>query len=94
MKPSASPGPDGSGTNIIKNVNNPYITPLLILKRKFLAKGETPEIFMFRGYYKLVNITPVFKEGSKKEPKNSLPISQTSIIEIFERLLEKTILGR
>lgn len=86
MKTSASPGPDGIGTNI--NRMQRYIsTPLQILWRKSLDTGEILEIL------NVANITSIFIRGSKKEPKNYGPISLTcNFIKFLERILKKCVI--
>lgn len=86
MNANASPGPDGIGMKILKECKSTLSVPLMILWRNSLDTQEIPPVF------KQANITPIYKGGPRKEPKNYRPIALTSnVIKLFEKILKKHI---
>ena len=61
--------------------------PLSLLFNKSMRSGAVPED------WKKVNVVPVYKSGSKKEPSNYCPITLTSVIvRIMERIIKQKML--
>lgn len=86
MSTRSSPGPDKFPSIILKQCKNELATPLYILWRKSLDKGEVPKI------HKHQTIVPIFKKDSKAKPENYRPVSLTShILKVFERVLRGRI---
>ena len=76
-------GPDVS-SNTLKMASRGLSTPLAILFRRPLDLKEPLE--------KIYNVSPIFKGGTKHEPKNYRPVSLTShIVKTFERIIRKSV---
>ena len=73
MKINKAPGPDKISPRILKEAKNEIVKPLSILFNKSLLTGNVP------CEWKLANVTPIFKKGSKSQPGNYRPISLTSV---------------
>jgi len=81
-------GPDGMPALVLKNCANQLAPPLLKIFRKSLSEGKVPSD------WKMAQITPIFKKGSKKKPGNYRPVSLTShVCKILERLLRRHIVN-
>ena len=74
LKVSKSPGPDTISPRILKEAKTELVKPLTLLFNKSLQSGTMPE------EWKLANVTPIFKKGSKSLPSNYRPISLTSVV--------------
>ncbi|CAG4952044.1 unnamed protein product [Colias eurytheme] len=81
-------GPDGIPAIVLKTCA-PELSPVLTrLFRLSLKSGKVPKS------WKLANVQPVPKKGSRADPANYRPISITSIIcKIMERLLNNRLLA-
>ena len=78
----SAPGPEDMTNKIIIELKNEIAKPLAVLFRKSLDESRIP------ADWRLSNVTPVFKKGSKSEPGNYRPISLTSnICKLMERVV-------
>ena len=73
LKPGTAQGPDNIPARILKDNVDHLSLPLSIIFNKSMSTGEVP------GDWKLANVTPIYKKGSKNKPENYRPISLTSI---------------
>ena len=81
-----SPGPDNFHPKLLKNSAKSLAKPLKILFDKTLSEGELPLDF------KLAEVRPIFKKGSKTTPGNYRPVSLTSIIcKVMESFIKKSL---
>ncbi|CAJ0917801.1 unnamed protein product [Ranitomeya imitator] len=73
---------------IPRNNENPILRVTnLTKKRDSIATGSVPQD------WRIANVVPIFKKGSKSEPGNYRPVSLTSIVgKIFEGFLKDVIL--
>ena len=82
IKVNKSPGADTISPHILKEAKGELIKPLCSLFNKSLQDGSMPD------EWKLANVTPIFKKGSKSSPSNYRPISLTSVVcKILETLI-------
>ena len=87
LKRHGSPGPDCIANQVLVECHEELSIPLTILFKKSLTQGDVPTD------WKLANVTPVFKGGSKKYTSNYRPISLTSVVcKVLESLIRNTIM--
>jgi hypothetical protein len=85
-KKTGSCGPDKITSYILQTFQSELIIPLTVIYNKSLSSGEVPTD------WKLGNVTPIFKKGSKRDPTKYRPISQTSVpCKILESLIKDKI---
>ena len=88
LKVNKSPGPDTISPRILKEAKLELVTPLTLLFNESLQSGTMPH------EWKLANVTPIFKKGSKSLPCNYRPISLTSVIcKILETLIRDKLVS-
>ena len=88
LKVNKSPGPDTISPRILKEAKNELVKPLSSLFSKSLQSGTLPE------EWKLANVTPIYKKGSKSLPSNYRPISLTSVVcKILEALIRDKLVN-
>ncbi|CAG4966884.1 unnamed protein product [Colias eurytheme] len=80
-------GPDGIPALVLRNCA-PELSPILTrLYRLSYSTGVVPES------WKIANVQPIPKKGSRADPTNYRPISITSILgKVMERLLNKNLM--
>ena len=78
-------GPDGIGNWVLKHCSNTLCKPLTVLFNKCLADGVFPRT------WKLANVSPVYKKGSKSDKVNYRPIS---LLSNMSKVLEKIVFKR
>ena len=72
LRPNSAPGPDKITPSFLKANAESMSVPLTWLFKKLLAEGVIPP------YWKLVNVMPIFRKGSKCAPSNYRVASLTS----------------
>ena len=86
LKPTAAPGPDKIWARVLHDLSDVLAEPLAMVFMGCLEEGTVPPD------WKLANVTPIFKSGSKGLPGNYRPVSLTSIIcKIMESVLRDAI---
>ena len=87
LKPHSSPGPDNLSSKILKETAEHIAAPLKQIFQKSIDSGSIPKD------WKLANITPIFKKGSKFDVSNYRPISLTCIVcKVMESLIKDHIM--
>ena len=75
-------GPDNIHPHVLKETASTVCTPLCIIFRDSLQKGETPDD------WRKANITPIFKKGDRNDPANYRPVSLTSqVCKVMESII-------
>ena len=87
LSATSAAGPDGIAAMLLKKCITALRIPLTILWRESLRHNVIP------AQMKMGTITPIFKGGSRSEPKNYRPVTLTShIIKLFERVIVEKIM--
>ena len=73
LKPNSEPGPDGISTRLLQGMANKLASPLSQLYEKSMKEGAVPDD------WRIANVTPIFKKGSRADPGNYRPVSLTSV---------------
>ena len=60
MKPTAAPGPDKIWARVAHDLATELCIPLAIIYAKCMEEGVVPD------EWKLANVTPIYKKGSKE----------------------------
>lgn len=88
LKISKSPGPDTISPRVLKEAKNEFAKPLTSLFNNSLQSGIIPD------EWKLANVTPILKKGSKSLPSNYRPISLTSVVcKMLETLIRDKLVN-
>ena len=88
LNASKSQGPDNLHPKLLLETFDEIKVPLTEIFRKSLQEGQVPTD------WKLANIIPLHKKGSKSSPENYRPISLTSVVsKIIEKLVRDKIMG-
>ena len=86
IKVNKTPGPDRIAPRVLKEVKHQISKPLSIIFNKSLNLGKVPRD------WKLANVTPIQKKGSKSLPSNYRPISLTSVVcKVMETIIRDNI---
>ncbi|CAJ0965937.1 unnamed protein product [Ranitomeya imitator] len=85
IKIDKSPGPDGIHPRVLRELSNVIDKPLFLIFRDSIATGSVPQD------WRIANVVPIFKKGSKSEPGNYRPrthvyLYQCSLSSIFPSL--------
>ena len=72
LREYSAPGPDKVANKLIIELKNELAYPLAVLFRKSINESHMPDD------WRLSNVTPVYKKGSKSDPGNYRPVSLTS----------------
>jgi hypothetical protein len=87
LKPNKSSGPDEIHPKLLKEAGDHIISPLLIIFQESLQQGAIPED------WRMANVTPIFKKGSRKTPGNYRPVSLTSVVcKMLESIVRNRIM--
>ena len=82
-------GPDGISGKNLKNCAGSLAYPLSLLYKLSYNSGIIPQ------EWKLANVVPVFKKGSKNLVENYRPISLTCLVmKIFEKIIRNELMIR
>jgi len=85
---AAGEGGDGLAFSFLREVEGVIVKPLVMIFSKSLDDGVVPYD------WRVANVTPIFKKGSKKDPANYRPVRLTSQIgKIFERIVKAKIMN-
>ena len=88
LKLNKSPGPDTISPHVLKEAKKEFTKPLTALFNRSLQLGIVPDD------WKLANVTPIFKKGSKSLPSNYRPISLTSVVcKMLETLIRDKLVN-
>lgn len=87
LKPSSSAGPDSIHPRTLVSCKGTLSVPLSILFRKSMDSGQVPPV------WKLGEVTPIHKKGSRQDPASYRPVSLTSVpSKVLESLVRDRIL--
>ncbi|PLS49478.1 hypothetical protein CYV29_15670, partial [Carnobacterium maltaromaticum] len=85
IKVDKSPGPDGIYPRLLREAREEIAGALTDIFAASLNTGEVPED------WRIANVVPLFKKGSRDNPGNYRPVSLTSVV---GKLLEKILRDR
>ena len=86
--PHKSTGVDMITPRLLRECHRELLQPLKLLFNKSLASSRVPRL------WKMANVTPIFKKGSRNQPTNYRPISLTSVlVKILEKILRDKIVS-
>ena len=81
LRPDKAVGPDELSAKLLTEVQNKIVYPL-----KSLSESSIPQD------WKQVNVTPIFKKGSRNSVENYRPVSLTSqICKLFETVMRDAL---
>lgn len=87
LKENSSPGPDNVHPKVLKLCYKELAPPIWIIMKTSLSEGRVPTL------WKISNVTPIHKKGSRNEAANYRPISLTCVIcKVMESLLKDHIM--
>ena len=82
-------GPDGISGKILKNCCGSLAYPLSLIYRLSYNSGIVPQ------EWKMANVVPVYKKGSKSSVENYRPISLTCLVmKIFEKIIRDDLMSK
>ena len=82
-----SPGPDQLHPRILREVAEIIAKPVTLIFQLSIDQSKLPQ------QWKLANVSPIFKKGSRSQPENYRPVSLTSVLsKLLERIISKQIL--
>jgi Reverse transcriptase (RNA-dependent DNA polymerase) len=82
-----APGPDGVHPWVLKNCAAAFAGPLSKVFTKSMLEGQIPDA------WRVANVTPLHKKGSRLSPENYRPVSLTSVpCKIMERVIRDKVM--
>ncbi|CAJ0960820.1 unnamed protein product [Ranitomeya imitator] len=82
-----SPGPDGIHPRVLQELSTVIDRPLFLIFKDSIITGSVPQD------WRIANVVPIFKKGTKTELGNYRPVSLTSTVgKILEGILRDAIL--
>ncbi|CAJ0941818.1 unnamed protein product [Ranitomeya imitator] len=82
-----SPGPDGLHPRVLQELSTVIDRPLFLISKDSIITGSVPQD------WRIANVVPIFKKGTKTELGNYRPVSLTSTVgKILEGILRDAIL--
>ena len=86
LRECSAPGPDKVANKMLIELQSELAKPLAVLFRKSLNESRIPDD------WRLSNVTPVYKKGSKSDPGNYRPVSLTSnVCKLMERVINSSL---
>ena len=86
IRPDSAPGPDKLWPRILVRLADVLASPLANVYTKSLGEGTVPPD------WKLANVTPIFKKGSKGSAGNYRPVSLTCVLcKVMESILRDSL---
>ena len=86
LKPKSAPGPDKIWARVAHDLATELSIPLAMIYTKCMEEGVVPD------EWKLANVTPIYKKGSKGLPGNYRPVSLTCILcKVMESVIRDTM---
>ncbi len=87
LDPHKAPGEDGVHPFVLSKCHAAFAVPLAAIYFKSLNEGAIPS------RWRLANVTPLHKKGSRLDPANYRPVSLTSIpCKVMERIVRDAVL--
>ena len=87
MNANKAQGPDGIHGKVLKNCAASLAYPLSIIFKISYNAGYIPK------EWKIANVVPIHKKGSKEDVENYRPISLTCLVmKVFERIIKEELL--
>ena len=86
LRPDSAPGPDRLWPRVLVSLADVLASPLALVYTKCLGEGTVPPD------WKLANVAPIFKKGSKGSVGNYRPVSLTCVLcKVMESILRDAI---
>ena len=86
IKTCGAPGPDRVWSKVLHSMADILAGPLAIIYNRLLEEGMVPNI------WRMANVCPIFKKGSKGDPANYRPVSLTCVVgKVMESLIRDKI---
>ena len=86
VKSSGAPGPDGLWSKVLHDMAEVLAVPLTIIFNRLMEEGGVPQI------WRMANVCPIFKKGTKGDPANYRPVSLTCVVgKVMESLIRDKI---
>ena len=88
LRPNSAPGPDRLWPRVLQGLSGVISLPLAIVYTRCLADGSVP------ADWRVANVTPIFKKGSKGVTGNYRPVSLTCVLcKVMEGILRDAIVN-
>ena len=86
IKQSGAPGPDKVWSKVLHDMADILAGPLADIYNRLMREGGVPLI------WRMANVCPVFKKGTKSDPANYRPVSLTCVVgKVMESLIRDKI---
>ena len=86
LKTSGAPGPDILWSKVLHDMADVLAGPLAIIFNRLMEEGGVPLI------WRMANVCPIFKKGTKGDPANYRPVSLTCVVgKVMESLVRDKI---